>query len=70
MIRSESQIFVKYPINAYKIFVHGEYFQVKASDVNGLAPASPASDARSELVTVDVSGKHFEKVNVRKLKTF
>ena len=66
----------------YKIFVHGKYFQVKASDVNGLAPASPASDSRSgpvsqsrcisrsELVTVDVSGKHFEKVNVRKMKTF
>ena len=57
-----------------KIFVHGKYFQVKASDANGLAaaspepraPASPASDARSELVTVDVSGKHFQKVNARK----
>ena len=70
MIRSQSQLFVKYFLMS-KIFAHGKYLQVKASDVNGLGPAAsetcvaPASGVLSELVTVDVSGKHFDKVNVR-----
>ena len=65
MIRSQSQLFVKYFLMS-KIFAHGKYLQV-----NGLGPAAsetcvaPASGVLSELVTVDVSGKHFDKVNVR-----